>query len=112
MPSSTYTNSDIDFDDDTDSGVDAIAEALNPPDHPDREVIAPCRDARGVLLPIFRVWMRDGYTLLTHAHTPGEAMGNAIDDARGMIDHIDLGRRMTNRERRLATTVDCWQQVG
>jgi hypothetical protein len=98
---------DTDFDTDTDAGVAAIAEALNPPAIPDREVIAPVRDARGILLPIFRLWMRDGYTLLTHAHTPGEAMGNAIDAARGMID-----RRITNRERRLATTVDCWQQVG
>jgi hypothetical protein len=112
VPISTYTNSDIDSDDDIDSGADAIADALSVPDLPDREVIAPVRNARGVLLPTYRVWMRDGYTLLTHAHTPGEAMGNAIDDARTMIDRTGLGQRMSNRERRLATTVDCWQQVG
>ena len=93
MPSSAYTNSDIDFDTDTDAGVAAIAEALNPPAIPDPEVIAPVRDARGILLPIFRLWMRDGYTLLTHAHTPGEAMGNAtaILDVCG---RIAKGRRV------------------
>ena len=110
MPSSTYTNSDIDFDADIDSGVDAIAEALNPPAIPDREVIAPVRDARGILLPIFRLWMRDGYTLLTHAHTPGEAMGNAIDDARGMIEPPhDEPRAATGHDRRLlaASGVGC-----
>ena len=109
MPSSTYTNSDIDFDADIDSGVDAIADVLSAPD---REVIPPRRDAHGRLLPIYRVWMLDGYTMLSHAHTPGEVCGNAIDDARKMIERTGMSRRMSNREKRLATTVDCWQQVG
>jgi hypothetical protein len=106
MPSPTYIDAD------TDPEVAAIDEAINAPSIPDREIIAPCYDGRGRLLPLFRLWMRDGYTLLSHAHTPGEAMGNAIDDARAIIERTGMARRMTNHEKRLATTVDCWRQVG
>ena len=114
MPDPTYTNTEIeaDADHDADPDVDTIADALDCPELPDREVIAPRYDCQGKLLPIFRVWMRDGYTLMTHAFTPGEAMSNAIEDARAAIERSGLGRGMSNRERRLMTTVDCWQQVG
>ncbi len=112
MPSSTYMDTDTAFDTDTDAGVAAIAEAISAPALPDREVIPPRRDACGRWMPAFRLWMRDGYTLLTRANTPGAACNNAIDEARGMIERTGLGRRMAPREKRLATTVDCWQQVG
>lgn len=114
MKNSTYANTDNDADQDVDPEVAAIEEALGTTAAkiPDREVIAPVYDRRGVLLPIYRVWMQDGYTMLSHAHTPGEACGNAIEDVRAMIERTGQAHRMSNRERRLATTVDCWRQVG
>ena len=116
MPNSAYTNTDDDFDSapnttpdtGTDLDVDTIAEALSAAELPDREVIAPRHDACGVLLPIFRVWMRDGYTAMYHARTAGEACHFAIESARTMI----LDAALTAREKRLATTVDGCQQIG
>ena len=107
-----HADSSPDLAPDVDAGVDAIADALAADNLPDREVIAPERDAYGRWMPAFRLWMQNGYTLLTRARTPGEACSKAIDDARAMIERTGQGRRMTPRERRLATTVDCWRQVG
>ena len=88
MPSPTC----IDADFDTDTDPNAITDALEHfrPARPGG--YRPRYDARGRLLPMFRVWMRDGYTLLTHAHTPGEACGNAIEDAHSMMKRIGQGR--------------------
>jgi len=100
-----------DVDPDVDPDVAAIDEAINPPRIPDREVIAAGYDARGQLLPLYRVWLVDGYTLIVHAATPGEAYAKAIDDAKAMIERTGLDRKMTARQRRQATTVRCYQQL-
>jgi hypothetical protein len=101
----------IDTDYDFDPDVAAIEEALDPPRIPDREICPPRYDARGRLLPVFRVWMRDGYTMLCRARTAGEAHQRAIDDARAVLKRIGWWSTMTPHQRRLATTVDCWRQV-
>jgi len=110
MPTKTFIDADI-ADTNFDPDVAAIEEALNPPRLPDREVISPRYDCRGRLLPLYRIWMNDGYTVLKHARTPGEACGLAIEDAKALIEAISVKHCMSPRERRLATTVDCWQQL-
>ena len=64
----------------------------------DREVIPPAFDEWGRLLPIYRVWMRDGYTGIYHGRTPGEACSKAIE----LVRSITSGVPMNNREKRLA----------
>jgi hypothetical protein len=100
MPTTTNIAPDLD--------PDAIEDGTDTPSVPDREVIAPRYDARGRLLPIYRIWMKDGYTAMYHARTPGEACHFAIESARTMIH----GDSLTARGKRLATTVDCWQQIS
>jgi hypothetical protein len=114
--SDRYANQDADPDAGLnaliEAGIEAIAEIRNPTNLPDREVIAPRYDRLGRLMPLYRIWLNDGYTVLKHALTPAEACSLAVEEARGMIETSGMGRRMTSRERRLATTVDCWQQVN
>lgn len=56
----------------------------------------------------YRVWMKDGYAGLENAETEQQAREQAIENARRNTEEL----AMSEREKRLAVTVDRCEQLN